>query len=39
MPIFEYVCGRCVSAFELIVQGDQEPMCPECESSDLGPVG
>lgn len=35
MPIFEYVCGCCASAFELIVQGDQEPTCPECESADL----
>ena len=35
MPIFEYVCGYCAIAFELIVQGDQEPTCPECESADL----
>ena len=35
MPIYEYSCERCESAFELLVRGSEEPVCPECGSTRL----
>ena len=35
MPIYEYSCRRCESAFELLVRGQETPECPECGSHKL----
>ena len=35
MPIFEYACRSCKSEFEVLVQGDQRPACPHCDSAKL----
>ena len=35
MPIYEYTCEACEADFELLVRGDQECSCPECDSPDL----
>ena len=35
MPIYEYVCPKCKSKFELLrpmAQADDEALCPECKS-------
>ena len=32
MPIFEYECTSCRSAFELLVRSDTRIACPSCES-------
>ncbi|MEQ8790139.1 MAG: zinc ribbon domain-containing protein [Pirellulaceae bacterium] len=30
MPIYEYTCCKCRSDFELLVRGDEQPVCPSC---------
>lgn len=35
MPIYEYECGRCSSMFELLLRGDEQPVCPECGGKKL----
>jgi len=35
MPIYEYICKKCDSEFEAIVQGSQEVVCPSCDSKRL----
>ncbi len=35
MPIFEYDCTTCGAAFEQLVQGAAEPVCPTCDSTGL----
>ncbi len=30
MPIYEYICLDCESAFELLIRGDEKPQCPSC---------
>jgi putative FmdB family regulatory protein len=35
MPIYEYSCNACDTAFELLIRGKETPACPECESEDL----
>ncbi|HVX64145.1 MAG TPA: zinc ribbon domain-containing protein [Pirellulales bacterium] len=30
MPLYEYQCEACGAAFELLVRGDERPVCPEC---------
>ncbi len=35
MPIYEYTCSACSHDFELLVRGEAQPACPECESADL----
>jgi putative FmdB family regulatory protein len=30
MPIYEYLCGACGHAFELLLYGSERPRCPEC---------
>jgi putative FmdB family regulatory protein len=35
MPIYEYLCRDCDSQAELLVQGSQQPECPQCGSSQL----
>jgi putative FmdB family regulatory protein len=32
MPIFEYECKECRTAFELLVRSDTKVACPSCES-------
>lgn len=33
MPLYEYHCTACDSAFELLVRSDTVPTCPHCGSS------
>lgn len=33
MPLYEYQCPKCHAEFELLIFGDQKPVCPECGSS------
>ena len=35
MPIFEYVCKKCRTSFELFIQGSQKAECPFCGSKSL----
>ncbi|MBN2491889.1 MAG: zinc ribbon domain-containing protein [Planctomycetes bacterium] len=35
MPIREYVCKECGRAFEALVRGAEEPVCPGCGSREL----
>ncbi|MCI0432845.1 MAG: zinc ribbon domain-containing protein [Gemmatimonadetes bacterium] len=35
MPIYEYRCGDCGHAFELLIRSADTPACPECGSEDL----
>ncbi|MDA0659434.1 MAG: zinc ribbon domain-containing protein [Planctomycetota bacterium] len=36
MPIYEYHCETCSSAFEILLRSDTEtPTCPDCGSSQL----
>ncbi len=35
MPIFEYVCKKCNSEFEILVRNGQQVTCPSCESAEL----
>lgn len=35
MPLYEYQCTRCQAAFELLIRGDERPVCPECRSRKL----
>lgn len=35
MPIYEYVCEKCDSHFELLVRGGETLTCPECGSDRL----
>ncbi len=35
MPLYEYQCTQCQAAFELLIRGEQQPMCPECHSRKL----
>lgn len=30
MPLYEYECCSCQSQFELLIRGDEAPVCPEC---------
>jgi putative FmdB family regulatory protein len=30
MPIFEYSCKQCQTAFELLVRAGTKPACPKC---------
>jgi putative FmdB family regulatory protein len=30
MPIYEYACDRCHDEFELLVRGEETPVCPKC---------
>ena len=33
MPLYEYTCHACDSAFEALVKFDEEAECPKCESA------
>ena len=35
MPIYDYRCQSCGSAFELLVLKGTEPACPQCESKQI----
>jgi len=30
MPIYEYLCRDCGQEFELLVRGQETPVCPSC---------
>lgn len=35
MPVYEYVCHHCSTAFEeLVFPGDPPPLCPSCQAPD-----
>lgn len=35
MPLYEYQCQKCDHTFEKLVQGNELPHCPECQSPKL----
>lgn len=35
MPLYEYTCPKCHSAFELLIRGGEAPECPQCGSRKL----
>ena len=35
MPLYEYTCSKCGKKFELLIRGDDIPICPHCQSKDL----
>ena len=35
MPLYEYSCQKCSRKIELLVRGDETPVCPHCESTKL----
>lgn len=35
MPIYEYRCRHCGNAFEELVFGSKQPLCPACEGADV----
>lgn len=35
MPLYEYACQSCHSQFELLIRGNEQPHCPQCESNRL----
>ena len=32
MPIYEYHCKQCEVDFEYLIEGDDQPVCPKCET-------
>jgi putative FmdB family regulatory protein len=35
MPLYDFVCGKCGHAFEALVMGGGQPVCPKCRSTEL----
>lgn len=35
MPLYEYTCEKCHSDFELLIRGEEKPVCPDCGSNRL----
>ena len=35
MPLYEYACRACDQQCELLVRGDEQPICPHCGSIQL----
>ncbi|NIL97720.1 MAG: zinc ribbon domain-containing protein [Planctomycetales bacterium] len=35
MPIYEYICGKCQSKFEVLVRGTEQVRCEQCGSDRL----
>jgi len=35
MPIYEFCCNQCGTAFEELVRNGTKPVCPECSSGDV----
>ncbi len=33
MPLYDYRCGSCGTAFEEIAKADDKPVCPKCGGS------
>ena len=36
MPLYDFVCKKCGHAFEALVMGSDQPVCPKCRSTELG---
>lgn len=32
MPLYEYACPKCQKEFELLIRGNERPICPHCGS-------
>ena len=35
MPIYEFTCRNCHSDIEVLVRGEEKPVCSQCQSSEL----
>lgn len=35
MPLYEYTCEECHERSELLIMGEQEPVCPQCGSKHM----
>jgi putative FmdB family regulatory protein len=35
MPIYEYACRDCGHEFEVLVRGEEKPVCPSCGRAKL----
>jgi putative FmdB family regulatory protein len=35
MPLYEYTCHGCKRQVELLIRGQEQPICPECGSQRL----
>lgn len=35
MPLYDFVCKKCGHAFEALVMGSDQPVCPQCRSTEL----
>jgi len=35
MPIYEFCCNQCGTAYEELVRNGTRPVCPSCSSSDV----
>ena len=35
MPIYEYACETCQAPFELLIRGDEIPVCPKCGTASV----
>jgi len=35
MPLYEYSCRTCGAKVELLIRGDEQPVCPECRGTRL----
>jgi putative FmdB family regulatory protein len=35
MPLYEYSCQKCSRKIELLMRGDEKPVCPHCLSTKL----
>ena len=35
MPIYEFCCNQCGTAFEELVRNGAKPECPECHAGDV----
>ncbi|MCS7151584.1 MAG: zinc ribbon domain-containing protein [Endomicrobia bacterium] len=35
MPVYEYICKKCNTEFELLLFSGEEPVCPKCGSKEL----
>lgn len=35
MPLYEYSCETCGAKVELLIRGDEKPVCPHCQGRRL----